>query len=75
MQDINHLRSLSLEVTDKAVYRIQMNPNELFFNYLPSKEELRLSDSIPLSMEAEEIGDTSLEPEAKRQKTADIMVE
>ena len=52
-----------------------MNPKEMFFNYLPSKEELRLSDSVPSSMEVEEVGDTSLEPDAKRQKTDDFMVE
>jgi hypothetical protein len=74
MQDLNLLRTLSLEKSNSAVYRIQMKSNSMIFNYLPPEMDLLTTavTAVSTSMEIEEpVG--AAEPEAKRQKTEEMV--
>ncbi|KAL7510268.1 hypothetical protein ACHAXN_007213 [Cyclotella atomus] len=71
LKDLNLLRTLSLEKSNSAVYRIQMKSNSMIFNYLPPEMDL-LTTAVSTSMEIEEpVG--AAEPEAKRQKTEEMV--
>jgi hypothetical protein len=74
LKDLNLLRTLSLEKSNSAVYRIQMKSNSMIFNYLPPEMDLLTTavTAVSTSMEIEEpVG--AAEPEAKRQKTEEMV--
>ncbi len=56
-QDLNQLRDLSIGITDRAIYRLQIqsSASQVFFSYLPVEMELQLTtplDVIPSENEA-----------------------
>ena len=70
LKDLNQLRSLSMDVTDEAVYRLQIrsSASEVFFSYLPADVELQLSSTTEKRpLETEENDD--MKDDSKRLKT------
>ena len=83
-QDLSLLRSLCLDVTDEAAYRIQIqsSADRIFFSYLPNGVDLQLSnprdakssdsDGVsPMKIQGREPMDKEgeFQPEQKRMKT------
>jgi hypothetical protein len=75
LKDLNKLRSLSMDVTEEAVYRLQIysSANQVFFSYLPADVELQLSNtavSEKRTLETEENDYMKVDDDTKRLKTA-----
>lgn len=76
-KDLKQQRNLSLELTDDAVYRLQIqsSASQVFFSYVPADAELQLTNPMdgscftPSSLENERPLATNVEPEQKRMKT------
>lgn len=49
-QDLNQLRNLSLDMTDEAVYRLQIQSSAslVYFSYLPMDTELQLTNPLDI---------------------------
>ena len=66
-QDLNQLRDLSIGITDRAIYRLQIqsSASQVFFSYLPVEMELQLTtplDVIPSEYEAKRLLDAETIP-------------
>lgn len=48
LKDLNQLRNLSLNVSDEAIYRLQIqtSASQVFFSYLPTDVELQLTNPL-----------------------------
>ena len=80
LKDLNQLRSLSLEVTEDAVYRLQIqsSASQVFFSYLPTEVELQLTSPLddkqaepaepekPAESDAKPPAESDPKPDAKR---------
>ncbi len=73
LQDLNQLRSLSIDVTEEVVYRLQISSsaNQVFFSYIPADVELQLSNTIASEKRTLESGanDMKVDEDTKRLKT------
>ncbi|KAL7498685.1 hypothetical protein ACHAWT_008414 [Skeletonema menzelii] len=73
LKDLNQLRSLSIDVTEEAVYRLQISSaaNQVFFSYIPADVELQLSNtSVKRPLESvEKNDDMKIDDDTKRLKT------
>ena len=73
LKDLNQLRSLSIDVTEEAVYRLQISSsaNQVFFSYIPADVELQLSNTIASEKRTLESGanDMKVDEDTKRLKT------
>ena len=73
LKDLNQLRSLSIDVTEEAVYRLQISSsaNQVFFSYIPADVELQLSNTIASEKRTLETGenDMKVDEDTKRLKT------
>ena len=73
LKDLNQLRSLSLDVTEEDVYRVQIHSSasQVFFSYLPADVELQLSNNLASEkrpLETEKNADMRDEGDSKRVK-------
>ena len=74
LKDLNQLRSLSIDVTEEAVYRLQISSsaNQVFFSYMPTDVELQLSNTVASEkrpLESVENDDMKIDDDSKRLKT------
>eukprot|EP00985_Skeletonema_marinoi_P001774 scaffold704_cov131-Skeletonema_marinoi.AAC.1 len=69
LKDLNQLRSLSIDVTEEAVYRLQISSsaNQVFFSYIPADVELQLSNTLASEKRTLESGEN--DDDTKRLKT------
>lgn len=73
LKDLNQLRSLSVDVTEEAAYRLQISSsaNQVFFSYIPADVELQLSNTFASEKRTLESGndDMKVDDHTKRLKT------
>ncbi len=74
LKDLNQLRSLSIDVTEEAVYRLQISSsaNRVFFSYIPADVELQLSNTVASDKRTFESGGNDgmqIDDDTKRLKT------
>lgn len=78
-QDLNLLRDLSVGITDRAIYRLQIqsSASQVFFSYLPVEMELQLTaplDVIPSENEAKRPLDAGTIPSIRDETNQDNFI-